>query len=210
MLAMKEEVDWAKLKSGDSYEQGSVVFMTCVQTWWCSAGQAGREGGASCKGGGEWTRQPPNLHKLKHRPLLLLHLVHLDHLGHPDPPTWRWRAHHHQEQGLSPMWYFVFLYADFQMVSHIMSADSYTSTIQTKTRGRICLFDRLSNYKRHIWSNPFMHLFVVTKGEGLILKDLWSAVRWPEANGPLGREEGEGPGKEEGGHFLSKRRRRRW
>ena len=53
MLAMKEEVDWAKLKSGDSYEQGSVVFMTCVQTWWCSASQAGREGGASCKGGGE-------------------------------------------------------------------------------------------------------------------------------------------------------------
>ena len=31
-----------------------------------------------------------------------------------------------------------------------------------------------------------MDLFVVTKGEGLILKDLWSAVRWPEANGPLG------------------------
>ena len=43
MLAMKEEVDWAKLKSGDSYEQGSVVFMTCVQTWWCSAGQAGHQ-----------------------------------------------------------------------------------------------------------------------------------------------------------------------
>ena len=81
----------------DSYEQGSVVFMTCVQTCWCSAGQ---EGGASCKGGGEWTRQPPNLHKLKHRPLLLLlHLVHLDDLVDPDPPTWI--AHHHQEQVLA-------------------------------------------------------------------------------------------------------------
>ena len=55
------------------------------------------------------------------------------------------------------MWCFVFLYL-FLMASHMMSADSYTTTIQTKTRGWICLFDRLSNYKRHIWSNPFMHL----------------------------------------------------